>query len=85
MPVKNQRMIADFESQPLGHGMLALFDSAIHEFLDATAVDTHDMVMMHAVVQFEDRHTALEMMTGDEASGLELREYPVDGGESDFL
>ncbi len=85
MPVQNQRVIANFEPQPLRHRMLTFFDAAIHELFDTAAVNTHDVIVVGALVQFEHRHAALEMMARDEAGRFELGQDTVDGGESDVL
>jgi alkylation response protein AidB-like acyl-CoA dehydrogenase len=42
------------------HRVLALLDAGIHELLDLAAVDADDMVMVRALVQFEDGHAVLE-------------------------
>src|SRR3984885_15158609 len=85
MPVENQRVIADLETQTLRHRVLALFDAAVHELFHAPAVHTHDVIVMAALVEFEHRHTAFEMMARDEARGLELGQYTIHGGEADIL
>ena len=59
--------------------------SVVREFLDPAAVDADDVVVVHAFVQFEDGRAALEMMTRHEARRFELRQNPVDRGESDVL
>lgn len=57
--------------------LLALLDLLIHELIHSSAFHAYDVVMMIALVQFEHRVTALEMMTCDQAGGLELRQHPV--------
>ena len=71
MRIEYQRVIADFVPQPLGDGLLALFDAAVHELLYAAAVDADNMVMMSALIQLEYRHTPFEMMARDQPGGLE--------------
>ena len=78
-------MVADLKPQALGDGVLALFDPAIHELFHFSAVNTHDVIVMRALVEFENRHAALEVMARDQARGFELGEHPVDGGEADVL
>src|SRR5579872_3110345 len=85
MRVKNQRMVADLEPQALGNGLLALFDAAVHELFHLSAVNTHDVIVVGALVQFEDSHAALEVMARDQAGGLELGQHAVDGGEPDVF
>jgi len=85
MPVHDQRMVADREPQPLGDGRLPLFDTGIHELFDAAAVQTHDVIVMRAVIELEDGHAILEVMPRDESRRLKLRQNAVDGGQSDVL
>ena len=83
--VEDQGMIPDRESQPLRDGRLPLLYPGIHELFDPAAVQADDMIVMRALVELEDRHAVLEVMAGDQAGGLELREHAVDGGEPDVL
>ncbi len=78
-------MVADREPQPLGDRGLPLFDTGIHELFDPAAVQTHDVIVVRAVIELEDGHAILEVMTGDQARRLKLREHAVDGGQSDIL
>src|ERR1700685_3120962 len=83
MPVQDQRMIADLEPQAFGHGVLALFDAAIHELFNFAAVNTHDVIVMRALVELEYGHAAFKMMARDQTRGLELGEHSIDSGEAD--
>jgi len=78
-------VVADFEAEPFGHRLLALFDPAIHELFDLAAVHTHDMVVMTALVEFEHRHAALEVVARHETGRLELSQHAVHGGEADIF
>ncbi len=78
-------MVADGEAELLGHRGLALLDARIHELFDAAAVKTHDMVVMRTLVELEHRHAILEVVAGDQACGLELREHAVHRGKADVL
>jgi len=85
MTVHDQRVVTDREPQPLGDRGLPLFDTGIHELFDAAAVQTHDVIVVRAVIELEDGHAILEVMPGDEARRLKLRENAIDGGQSDVL
>ena len=85
IPVHDQRMVADREPQPLGDRRLPFFDTGIHELFDSAAVQTHDVIVVRTVIELEDGHAILEVMPGDEARRLKLRENAVDGGQSDVL
>ena len=43
------------------------------------------MVVVHALVEFEYRGAALEMMARDDTCRFELRQHPIDRGEPDVL
>jgi len=49
------------------------------------ALDAHQVIMMIATVQFEDRVAALKMVTYDEAGGLKLGQHPIDGRKPNLL
>jgi len=85
MPIEYQRVIADFIPQPLGDGLLALFDAAVHELFDRATVHTDDVIVMRAMIELENRDAAFEMMSGYEAGGLELSQHAVNGREADVL
>ena len=85
MSVQNQRVVADLEFQPFRHGVLQFLDAAVHELLHPAAVHTHDMIVVGAVIEFENRHAAFEMMPGDQPGRLELGEHPINRSETDVL
>ena len=58
---------------------------AVHELFDPAAVQTHDMVVVRPLIELEHRHAVLEVMAGDQARGLELREHAVHGRQPDVL
>ena len=65
--------------------MLALFDAAIHELFHLAAVNTHDVIVMSALVQLENRHAALEMMAGHQAGRFELGQHAIHRCKSDVF
>ena len=67
----------------LGDLMLAFFDFRVEELLDFAALQTDQMVVMVAFVEFEHRTAALKMMALQQASLLELGQHAVDSGQSD--
>ena len=66
-------MIADLKAQALRNGLLTLLDATVHELFDLAAVNTDNMIVMCAVIEFENRHSAFEMMASDQAGRFELR------------
>src|SRR5271155_5565965 len=75
--VQDQRMIADLEPQAFRHGVLTLFDAAVHELFNLAAVNTHDVIVMRTLIELEHRHAAFEMMARDETGGLELGQNAI--------
>ena len=68
-----------------GNRLLALLDARIHELFDLAAVKTDDVIVVLTFVQLEHRRRALEMVAGDQAGGLELRQDAIDRGEPDVF
>lgn len=85
MAVQDQVVFRDLESEPLRDIELAALDAAVKEFLDPPAVHAHDVVVMLALVQLENRGTAFEVMALDECGRLELGQHAIHGGEPDVL
>ena len=69
----------------LGNLVLEAFDFLVGELDDVTGFDAHHVVVVIAVIQFEDRVTALEIVASDETSGLKLGQHAVDRGQPDVL
>jgi hypothetical protein len=78
-------MVADAETEAFGHRGLPILDARIHELFDAAAVQTHDVVVVGALIKLEHRHAVLEVMAGHKPRRLELREHAVHGRKSDVL
>ena len=78
-------MLTDLKAQAPRDRRLPRLDALFGEFLHPTAVYTHDVVMVGALVELKDGHAVLEMMPRDEARRLELRQYPIDGGKADVF
>jgi len=55
-------VVGDLEPEPGGDLALTVLDARVSEFLDAPAVITDHVVVVLALVEFEDRRAALEMM-----------------------
>ena len=73
-----QTVIGDGIAVLSGDGALPVFDQLIDELIDASAGDAQDVIVMFTLIEFEYRMTALEVVTGDQAGGLELGQHPVD-------
>jgi len=69
----------------LGNFDLTFLDFGIVEFFDPTALQTYQMVMMSAARKLKNRFATFEMVALKQSRLFELRQYPVDGGETDIL
>lgn len=77
--------MADLEAEPIGHGVLPLFDATIHELFHPSAVQADDVVMVRTLVEFEHGHAVLEMVTRDQPRSLELSQDAIDRGQADVF
>ena len=64
---------------------LAPFDILVAEFLNPSAFEAEDMVVVFALIEFEHRMATLEMVALDQASRLELGQHAVYGRQADLL
>jgi hypothetical protein len=78
-------VVRDLEAQSVGHRPLALLDPFVRELFDASAVSTHDMIVMRAFVQLENGGAAFKVMARHQPGRFELGQDPVDGREADIL
>ena len=85
MAIKDQAVIDQLEAQSGSDGVLTLFDHFVEEFLDPTAVDADDMIVMQALIEFEHRLPTLEIMAFDQPGGFELGQHPVHCSHPDLL
>ena len=75
-------MIADFEAALFGNAILSFFDLRVVELFDAPAIDADQMVVVLAVVDFEDGLAGFEKVAFEQAGLLELGQYAIDGGQA---
>ena len=64
---------------------MTLFDVSVDELLDATALQTHQVVVVLALIEFEECATRLEIAALENARLLELGEHAIHGGKPDVL
>jgi len=63
---------------------LALLDLGVDELLDMAAVHAHEVVVVRAFIELEDRSPGLEVPAHEQAGLLELGEDPVDRRQADL-
>lgn len=78
-------MILDLEAMFLGNGMLMALYGLVHELLDLATLLAHDVIVMGAPIEFEDRLPALEVMALDQTRLDELGQHPIDRGQPDLF
>ena len=75
-------MIGHRVARLAGDFTLGAFDTFVDEFINAAATDTQYVIVMTALFQFENRLPAGEVMSFDQVGLFELRQYPVNSGQT---
>jgi len=83
-------VIDDLEAVALGHALLQPLDLLIHEFDDVTGFKVDHMIVVLAFVQFiaclgRTARAVIEHVLSNQSRGLELIEYPINGGQTNVL
>ena len=78
-------MILDHVAVLGGDPVLQFLDLVAVELDHLAAVDIDHVVVVFAAVELVHRMAALEVVLEHEAGRFELGQYPVDGGQADFL
>jgi len=81
--VQRQGMAVQREAALPRDRALPLLDFGIVEFLDASALQAHEVVVVATLAELEHRLAGLEMLAREQPRLLELGEHTVDGGEPD--
>ena len=79
-----ERVIENFETAVLGNGFLAFFDLGVVKLLDAAAIDADQVIVVLAVVDFENGLAGFEEVTLEQPSLFKLGKDAVDGGQSNI-
>ncbi len=85
MPVHRQRVILQFKAEPLGDSALAILDARLHELLNPTAIQAHDVIVVFPQIQLENGHAVLEMLASHESRGFKLGQDAINSRESNVL
>lgn len=78
-------MIVDRETMLLGYPFLALFDGCVKKLINPATLDTHHMVMVFLIVEFEHGAATFEIMANYETRSLELSQDPIDRREANII
>ena len=71
-------MALKLESEALGDFILTLFDLTIDEFLDSSALQADQMIVVIAVIQLKSGIVCVKMVTNQNSSRFKLRQHAVD-------
>ena len=85
LAVHDQAMFAQAKAEFLGFFVLALFNHIILEFNNQAAFDANHVIVMIAALQFEYGMAAFKVVATHKASGLKLRKYTVNSGQTDIV
>src|SRR6185503_11825110 len=83
--VEHETVLFDVVAVLVGDLALDLLDSLVVELRDAARLEADHVIVVSAVRELEDSLAALEVMSGDEARALELRQYAIDSCEPEDL
>jgi hypothetical protein len=64
---------------------LARFDGIIAEFNDLAAIEADQVIVVLLLGQFENRFTAFEIMTGNNARVIKLVQHAIDGSQPNLF
>lgn len=82
--IKIECVFLDFKAALAGDGILAFLDFRVVEFLDPAAINADQMIVMLAAVDFEHGLARFEKMAFQQPCLFELREYAINGRQSDI-
>src|SRR3989338_1444309 len=80
-----KRMVVNGEAAFAGDLFLARLDGRIVELLDMAALQTNDVVVVLALIEFEHRFAALEIVARQQPGLFELRQHAVDRGQPNVV
>lgn len=63
MSVQRQCVLGDIETALVRYFLLTPFDFVIEEFLDPSAIEANEVIMMRSLVEFEHRFAGFEMIS----------------------
>lgn len=81
--IQGQRVFDQLKPPPLRHLLLTFFNGRIEKFLDATAGQAHQVIVVLALIELKYRLTRFEVASQQQAGLLKLHEYPIDSGQAD--
>jgi hypothetical protein len=83
--IQHEVVVDEFEIVRFRNIPLYALDFVIHEFNDFAGFYTDHVVMVLAIIHFEYRMPAFEIVPGHEARSFELRQYAIHRRQTDIL
>ena len=78
-------MIVQGVAQILRNLFQTLFNNRVLEFSNTSCFQANNVVMIVAIVQFKYGLTTIKMMARNQTRRFELGQYPINGGQADFI
>src|ERR1700754_3024812 len=82
--VQCERMFLKPETALLRDSLLAVLDFGVEEFLDDTAIDADEVIVVRSFVQLKNRLARFEIAAREQPGLLELCEYAINRCEADI-
>jgi len=82
MGIKTECVVGNREAFLLGDIVLALFNFSVVKLFNPAAVQTNQVIVVFAFVELIDRFAALKMASTQNIGLLELRQHPVNRGQT---
>jgi hypothetical protein len=83
--VKVQAVVRQADAMTRRDFTLARFDGIIAEFNDLAAIEADQVIVVLLLGQFENRFTAFEIMTGNNARVIKLVQHAIDGSQPNLF
>lgn len=82
--VEVQGMVLNGKTPLFGDGILALFNFGVVKLLNPPAIDAHQVVVMLAVIDFENRLAGFKEVALEQAGLFKLRQNAIDSGQANI-
>ena len=83
--IKVQAVVGQTDAVTRGDFTLTRFDGIITKFDNLAAVEADQVIVVMLLGQFENRFTAFEIMTGNNARVIKLVQHAIDGSQPNLF
>jgi hypothetical protein len=84
MCIQAQGVVGDLETLGVCDVVLTLLNACVIKLLNTATIETHQVVMVLALVEFIDGFAAFKLTARQNTSLLKLHQYAVDGGQTNI-